>query len=432
MLAKQGKIWYNTFKRLRKLNYMGSGKRGISVKRKNKMIHKMTLTLTMAAVLTTNFGGCAGCNKNDPPVVTTPTMAVTATVAPILTEEVIPTEAPVVPTPIPATPTPLPTPIPSPTPEPTSTPTPVPTIAVAEDAKLLGTAKMGDNVFYDLYDDGTLVVRGTGATMDFKNGMGMSDYYKKQHVFSGNYLNESVTTIIIEEGVTEIGKSALEDFFLVTKVVFPKSLKIIGENAFSGVGYLTDSTEYIGLVVDGAEIASTAFWACRNPEKIPNGEKYTATPTPTPAPTATPLPDPDKPRMYASRQMGDNVTFEFYDNGYLYVKGEGATWDKTYHFIEFEKEPYCSTHTIIIEEGITYVGNSVFNGINNIEYYQLPKSLTSADVTRGGGTKVIVEGYLDGNSVTLKADGFTSLCDFFDAPKAIELGIVDGFELIYH
>lgn len=431
MFAKQGKIWYNISKGLRKLNYMGSGKRGISVKRKNKMIHKMTLTLTMAAALTTNFGGCAGCNKNDTPVVTTPTMAVTATVAPILTEEVTPTEAPVVPTPIPATPTPLPTPIPSPTPEPTSTPTPVPTIAVAENAKLLGTAKMGDNVFYDLYDDGTLVVRGTGATDDFKTVSEMPESLAKQ-ITSVKNPSTTVTTVIIEENITSIGKSALSGMVYATKIVFPESLRKLDDKSVYGAGLQVDCTEYIGLDVDTVEIAGTAFWGCRSPENIPNGEKYTLAPTPTPAPTATPLPDPDKPRMYASRQMGDNVTFEFYDNGYLYVKGEGATWDKTYHFVEFRQEPYCNTHTIIVEDGITYVGNSVFNGISNIKYYQLPKSLTDADTTRGGGTDVVIEGYLDGNAVTLKAKQFASLSSFFDAPKSIELGIVDGFELIYH
>lgn len=107
-----------------------------------------------------------------------------------------------------------------------------------------------------------------------------------------------------------------------------------------------------GTVSDNEHVVTKDITITANFEKI---EPPTPPPA-TPIPTDIPTPNPDKPRKYATRQMGDNVTFEFWDNGYLYVKGTGATWNMSYvTFYEFEKEPYCNTHTVIVEEGIIYL-----------------------------------------------------------------------------
>ncbi len=369
--------------------------------KKKKNVSMLAIFLVFAIMLS-GCSSCISCNMNTKPETVTPTVAPTATVAP--TEEVTPTEeaiatvtvaptvtAPVVteepqcspttipdtPTPVPTetpTPSPVPTPTLTPTPEPTATPvptnTPTPVVKVDEKAKLLGTVKMGDNVWYDYYDDKTLVVRGKGKTKDLKEYGVETTFRSKASLEVGG-----TRTIIIEEGITELGINALSCLLSVERIVFPSSLKKIGNEAFASTGWLAKNTVYIGLDVTKVEIAKTAFNYCGSPENVEGLEDYTALPTPTPAPTATPTPNPSKPRVYATKKMGDNVTFEFVDNGYLYIKGTGATYDKDWTFFEFEKEPYCNTHTVIVEEGVTYLGDHVLQGLKP-EVMYFPNSLT--------------------------------------------------------
>lgn len=412
------------------------------------------LMTVMAAILITSMGGCAGCNGNDASAITAPTAVITATTAPTdsmePTKEIELTAAPSItdvpeatPTETPVVPTPMPTPSPIPTPEPTNTP--IPTMAVSEDAKLLDSVKMGDNVWYDFYDDGTLVVRGTGATRDVKNDI----FNFPGKVITVWYLDEEydrsvmttdhrfmVKDIFIEEGISGLGNWSLCGFIFAETVSFPSSLKTIGYAALFDT--IRETTECVGLRSD-MEIGQYALTNGMYPvNNVPTEFKeYTVAPTPLPLPTATPVPDPNKPRKYAAKKMGDDVTFEFWDNGYLYVKGTGATWDMEWSFNDFWAEPYVNTHSVIIEEGITYLGEEVFNGLDFITYFSLPKSLTTiGDPTAGGGKGVTFDGYLDGKSITVKTENAThssaSLATYFKVLEDIDAAMADGYEVIFH
>ena len=358
---------------------------------------KLTAILTIMTTMLSGCAGCAGCNGNDMPA--TPTPAPTVTIAP--------TEKPVeiTPTEIPNTPTPLPTPtlIPTPTPEPTNTPIPI--ITVAPEAKLLDSVKMGDNVWYDLYDDNTLVVRGTGATWSFSS---YEDYYD-------NYLNKysfwKSEVLVIEEGITEIGDYALGILSYVEEVYIPSTLKKIGKKGFTNAGYAfsmdTDElTKWNGLDLSKVEVKEDSFTYCSGIKELAHSEDLIITPSPTPAPptpTPTPLPDPNHPRKFATKKMGDNVTFEFWDNGYLYVKGTGATYDKDWMWEGFPGEAYRNTHTVIVEEGITRLGDNICKLLTNVSYCKLPKTFESiGDCPFGSSTEPIrVECYYEGKKVTV-------------------------------
>ena len=345
------------------------------------------------------LSGCAGCNDDGIPA--TRTSAITVTVAPIeksvktsLSTMVGPMEEMVA-----VTPTPLPEPTSETTAVPVSMNTPIPTVAVVPEAKLLDSVKMGEKVWYDFYDDGTLVVRGTGKTRSFENAKKMYSFFVDECSLTQSF---SVTTIIIEEGITEVGQAPLSNFTYVTKISFPLSLEYLRDEALSALGYASGNVEYIGLNVDKVNISSTAFAYCSSREKIQNSEKYTVIPTSTPLPTATPLPDLNKPRKYATKQMGEDVIFEFWDNGYLYVKGKGATWDKDWSFCEFRDAPYKNTQIIVVEEGITYLGDHCFAWLEPQEIY-FPESLsrlgnigTWATIhgVRGGRKYVVTGGYI--------------------------------------
>ena len=401
---------------------------------KKHHIERIVLFVSLITILG-GCAGCAGCAGNEIP--STPTPAITATVAP--------TEKPVKisPTEVPATPIAVPDPTLEPTATPASTCTPVPTVVVAPEAKLIDSIKMGDNVWYDFYDGGTLVVRGTGKTRDVDAEF--KTVYEPQHTIlvqinEDEYNNvilkytPKVIAIVVEEGVEELGAWSLSGFFFTEKVFLPTSLKVLGASALFKT--IDENVEIAGLRTEmsfGKYSLGSTF-----ANVTPEFAECTEAPIPKPLPTATPLPDPDKPKKYATKQMGDNVNFEFWDNGYLYVKGTGATWDKNYvTFLDFRTEPYCNTHTVIIEDGITYLGTSIFNELNKVSYYSLPKTLTTISSNTGGysgNEKTIIEGFYDGKAVTLKIEGTGNPGQFYsiiENAKLYEEYYPGMFEVIF-
>lgn len=396
----------------------------------------MLVVLILTAV---TMSGCGGCSKASE-VTSTPAMTPAVTDVPVKegtpgkTTEKEPTKTPSA-TPKPtatATPEPTPTPIP----EPTMTPAPV----VPEGTEPVASVKMGDEVYYDFYGDGLLLVRGQGSTYDFK------EYTDRQlhiirnvEIFASGYSetdfssgeNNMCTRIVVGEGITRIGSSALAAYLNVESVALPETLKEIGDSAFYWVGYGRE-TEWLGLDTGNTKISSTAFLECGGLANIKDSEKYNSTPTPVPTPTPTPTPDPDKPRLVESRKMGDNVTFEFWDNGYLYVKGSGATWDQNFYFDDFEGEFYQTISKVKVEEGITYIGKFTLNWMNSISYWEIPKSLTSVGNTGGGGLgPVVFYGYFEGVSITVTTSKSAGLRTFFDAIKDIEKAEAEGFIITF-
>ena len=79
-----------------------------------------------------------------------------------------------------------------------------------------------DNLTWKLYEDGTLNISGTGA---MKN-------YSYSNNKSPACSNLSVTSIVIEEGVTSIGDYAFENCDNLTSITIPENVEIIGKGAF--------------------------------------------------------------------------------------------------------------------------------------------------------------------------------------------------------
>lgn len=90
----------------------------------------------------------------------------------------------------------------------------------------------GDNVTWAIDDTGTLTISGTGEMQDFSNALFMPwEDYKRY-----------ITTLIINNGVTNISGSAFSDFRKLTDITISDSVTNIGDYAFSLCRNLTTVT----------------------------------------------------------------------------------------------------------------------------------------------------------------------------------------------
>ena len=73
-------------------------------------------------------------------------------------------------------------------------------------------------------------------------------------------------------------------------------------------------------------------------------------------------------------KLGDNVTWTLDSDGTLTISGKGAISDYTDGDTPFANNEQIKK--VIIEEGITHIGNYVFSSCHNIQSIELPGSLT--------------------------------------------------------
>ena len=104
----------------------------------------------------------------------------------------------------------------------------------------------GTNLVWTL-NDGTFAITGTGAMADYTSSTRpWADYY------------DSVTNLVIEDGVTAIGNAAFYECKYLTSVEMPDSVTSIGKSAFSKCAGLTS----LDLPDNVTFIGSEAFYGC--------------------------------------------------------------------------------------------------------------------------------------------------------------------------
>ncbi len=78
----------------------------------------------------------------------------------------------------------------------------------------------GENIHYVLYENGKLLLHGSGATFDYE--IGQSPFWE----------NENIRSLVVSDGITKIGNSLFERCRSMASASFPTSLTEIGERAF--------------------------------------------------------------------------------------------------------------------------------------------------------------------------------------------------------
>ena len=133
--------------------------------------------------------------------------------------------------------------------------------------KVIDSGSCGYNVNYELYDDYTLRIYGKGEMSNYLSlgyfegevnpALTSSPWGKEQCV-------KKIKAVVIENGVTRIGKNAFSPCTSLTAVTIPNSVTSIGDEAFRGCSALTDITIPNGVT----SIGWATFCGCEALKKI--------------------------------------------------------------------------------------------------------------------------------------------------------------------
>lgn len=110
----------------------------------------------------------------------------------------------------------------------------------AEAAGIKNSGTCGENLSWTQYDDGMLVISGTGS---------MSNYSVIPTPDSPWSMNSDIQTIKIEEGVTSIGSCAFGWMFGLKNLYIPNSVTFIGSDAFNN-SLMVANIYYAGTALD--------------------------------------------------------------------------------------------------------------------------------------------------------------------------------------
>lgn len=127
----------------------------------------------------------------------------------------------------------------------------------AQAAETVASGTCGTNITWTLDDSGTLTISGTGEMEDYVlSGAGVN--------YPWQAYRNSITRIVMEDGITSIGRNAFTDLAAVTEVSLPESVTYIGTNAF----YNCVSLEEIKLPDSTGYIDNRAFAFCLSLSEI--------------------------------------------------------------------------------------------------------------------------------------------------------------------
>lgn len=208
-------------------------------------------------------------------------------------------------------------------------------------------AENASDVIATLYDDGSMVISGTGAMKDYSSSSSQSAPWNQD----GNI--SQITSIEVQNGVTTIGKYAFRNCTTVTSITLAESVTTIGSSAFNGC-----TNENLTVDVKGASVScnSGCFGLSTSPV-VGTIYVYDSTTFANVSSKATKANVVFVGELPISGKAGENATYTYdKDSKTLTISGTGSISEDLSIFAG-------STEKLIIEDGLTSVSTSV--GINN-------------------------------------------------------------------
>ncbi len=204
----------------------------------------------------------------------------------------------------------------------------------------------GDAITYTV-NGGTLTLTGSGSISDYT-----PTTIPWQEEASG------IHEVILPEGITYIGTDAFLNLS-ATRIVIPDSVLLISSHA---LGYTYNEQTY--LPIDGFTLVASSGSAAES-YAAANGFAF--------EPVSPPLPAGD---------CGANVKWELSQEGVLTIFGQGPMTD----FAHSSDTPWAAyidgkdnfrILSVVIQQGVTTVGNNAFSACRRLSSVTLPSSLTA-------------------------------------------------------
>lgn len=241
----------------------------------------------------------------------------------------------------------------------------LPMVASADDS-----GKCGDNVSY-VYTEATktLTISGSGKMDDFSSSS------QPWYVYS-----EDIEKIVIQEGVTTIGKNAFYKFSNLLSITIPSSVKSIGRLSFRGCTNL--QSLYLPEGVDS--IYDSAFYLCSNLKSvsIPSSLKYIEAKNFGQCPQLEKVEITDLVSWCNISFQGGSANpcktaHKLFLNGKEIIDlviPENVTKICGYSFVN------CSSiKTVSLPNSLTSIGECSFDGCSSLSSIEIPNSMTSID-----------------------------------------------------
>ena len=243
----------------------------------------------------------------------------------------------------------------------------------------------GDNLTWVLDTNGVLTISGTGAMENYENTNGMPWYDNRGRI----------KEIIIEEGVTSIGRHAFAWCYGLTNVIIPYSVTEISDYAF----YACTTLPYI-MIPDNATIGSFAFSSCKRIENVDFGSNVIIGEW-----AFSSCESLTNVNIHADMIMGDcvfrycesleNINVDDSNPYYCSIDGNLFNKDKT-TLIQYAIGKRDTHYEI--PYGVTTIGEAAFDTCTKLTSITIPNSVTSVYEYAFRDCKNLVDVYYNGTS----------------------------------
>lgn len=287
---------------------------------------------------------------------------------------------------------------------------------IEEENSLSGSC--GENATWEVdYSTGRLTISGTGAMEDYS-------FYDKAPWYEHMYY---INRVVIQKGITSIGKNAFWDCEYLTGVTIPEGVESIGDNAFSICKRLRRIT-----IPDGVtHIGRDAFWNCVRLVDITLPESATSI-------GEGAFEDCDAIENIALPSGMTSIAADTFSScGSLknIVIPDGVTSIGNSAF------SYCGLTDIMIPENVEYIGEWAFRGCEKLESIVIPDGITSigdytfcecsslTDITLPESVESIGKHAFEKSAITniTLSDNVTSIGESaFEKSKLTNIEIPDG------
>ena len=252
----------------------------------------------------------------------------------------------------------------------------VPGITLASNS--IDSGSCGVNATWSLDGNGVLTISGSGDMTNYEAG-------------SAPWFDETIETIVFDGDIMSIGDYAFENCDQIIDFPVPESITSIGDFAF----YNCDNLENISILKNVNTIGEDAFANC--PNVIINGYKNSS--------AECYAKENDIPFHIVSNTIlhqgscGEQVTWVLDSENTLIISGKGAMEDYSFSFsftgpikLAPWKEYGNIIEHVIVEHGVTNIGNNAFDSCKNIKDIQIPQSVTKIAYFN---KKVVIWGHSD-------------------------------------